>query len=231
MARDTIPVTVWGCLTALVSLMVCGVATGQEPPAAKGNATQPPAVELAEPDFPSTYSPLDAGQDAYRMGEKERREGIARQLDLNHSMTWYSGVPGYRYPPSLESIYAYPNPYAYPLTWRAVRRGAVAAYRTYPYAYRYYPYPHVFEPWPRVPGDIYGYPYVDRVEQPLGHKVIVTGPNSYVYRPVYPWDVKPKQAPRPPSAASPTLPPPPSPNDPAAEPVPAPPAEGGPREF
>jgi hypothetical protein len=203
-------VAVWG-------IVLAGTARGVElPEVAPLPGTPPP--ELGQPDFPRTYGPLDAGRDAYERSERRRREQIDRQLQLQEDLVWWHSWPGsYRYPPSQESIYAYPP--SEPLPPRRVLKEPPRAYRSPTYG----GYSHVFEPWPFVPGDIWGYPWIDRVEQPLGHKIIETGPNSYIYRPVYPSDLKPKE----PAEASPQEP---AVEGPPPEPVP-PPAERGPRVF
>ena len=244
MTTRKLAAVVCGCLCGFLSFVVTGrcLAQGEGRPA-------PVAVEAADgmpadPDFPKTYGPLDASRDAYQRAEKQRRAAIDRQLQSMEDTVWYSGVPGDNgYRPSLESIYAYGG-YVYgpPRVFRRSERGAYRSPYRYPYRYPYYPGPYVFEPWPLVPGDIYGYPYVDRVEQPLGHKVIRTGPNSYIYRPVYASDLKPLESPIPaPPQAQPREPVPdagvPEVRQPALvppavpEPIPAPPPEGGPREF
>ncbi len=42
-----------------------------------------------------------------------------------------------------------------------------------------------FEPWPRVPGDIWGYPQARPIVHPIGHESAQTGPNRWIYRPIY----------------------------------------------
>jgi len=220
------------CRAAAVAVFCCGLiglsisspAPGQEevprPP-----ASGPPLPEARLPQFPSTYSPLDAGWDAYERGEQQRRGAIDRQLQLHADLAWYYSLPGYwPYPPGLETVYSG--------TWGPGLFGPRRAYR---YRYPRYGYP-TFEPWPFVPGDIYGYPYYGQVPQPLGHKVIRTGPNGYIYRPVYESDLQPKEEPASgePLAEGPgpaLSREPPSARERAPEPVPAPPPEDAPREF
>jgi hypothetical protein len=48
----------------------------------------------------------------------------------------------------------------------------------------------VFEPWPYVPGDIWGYPFYDTIESPIGHRITWRGPNAYTYEPVYAGELK-----------------------------------------
>jgi len=65
----------------------------------------------------------------------------------------------------------------------------------------------VFEPWPFIPGDIWGWPYDQRIENPIGHTLEPRGDNGYVYRPLYAGPTAP--------GATPAL------VDPGATPVPA----------
>lgn len=56
----------------------------------------------------------------------------------------------------------------------------------------------LYLPWPRVSNDIYGAAYYGIVRQPIGHVKIWTGPQSYIYKPIYaspPNDVR--RSPRP----------------------------------
>ena len=41
------------------------------------------------------------------------------------------------------------------------------------------------EPWTSVPGDTRGYPRPRPIEQPIGHESAQTGPNRWIYRPLY----------------------------------------------
>ncbi|MHC4401193.1 MAG: hypothetical protein ACYTG0_16080 [Planctomycetota bacterium] len=207
----------FGLLWAVLGIARVEMARGQSEQAPTPQRQSPAQNGLPQPQFPNTYGPLDAARDAHQRGEAQRRDAIDRQLQLIDEMVWYSGAPYFeRYPPSLSAIYAYG--YTGPRAARRAARGAL-----WPYASSLGSRWRVFEPWPLVPGDIYGYPYVYRVEQPLGHKVIWTGPNSRIYRPVYESDLK---QPAPPTPA------PLQQVEPAEpEPVPAPPPESGPREF
>ena len=227
--------------TAVALGLFLGFSLGTVGPAAAADDPAPPqapppqaaAQPQVEPQFPRTYGPLDASREAYERGEARRRGAIQRQIELNDEMVWYSGHPGFeRVPPGLDTIYAYGHTYPGRPGPRATVRLGHFGYYGYP-ATRPYPrcgagwFPPwgVFEPWPLVPGDVWGYPYVDRVEHPLGHKVIRTGPNGYIARPVYASDLEQReeevadagQA----AEAGPVVP----------EPLPPPPAEGRPREF
>jgi tetratricopeptide (TPR) repeat protein len=42
-----------------------------------------------------------------------------------------------------------------------------------------------FEPWVPLPGDIFGFPWRDEIQHPLGHRITFRGPNAYTYEPVY----------------------------------------------
>jgi hypothetical protein len=237
---------------ALVGVLV-SVAIGLTPtvdapaaPPTQNPPRLPPRPEAVPAPAPHGYGPIQAGQEAYQRGEAERREALGEQLETVDRMGWYSGLPSYRYPPSLEGVYAYPNirPYG--------SQGPVSAYRSSPGAYRLY----IFEPWPLLRGDLFGAPRVQRVPQPVGHQIVVTGPGRLLYRPVYPSDVQPPLGPvpygsrdgrRPDGVArSASIPPPPRPAAPgpaipaaAARPIPPPPLPGidrappenGPREF
>jgi hypothetical protein len=66
-------------------------------------------------------------------------------------------------------------------------------------------YPAPFEPWPRVPGDIWGYPQSKPITQPLGHESLQTGPNRWMYRPIYPGP-QPLPAPVKPQVTAPATP-------------------------
>ncbi|NQT17252.1 MAG: hypothetical protein HQ582_31145 [Planctomycetes bacterium] len=226
--------TVFGLLSGLLFSFGHAAAAEDQAPAGPEPPRASAGGPVEEPQFPRTYGPLDASRDAYQRAENERRRAIDRQTELNDEMVWYSGHPGFdRDPPGLDTIYAYGPTHGH----RRVGRGTVRLgvhfghFGGYPHPA---PYPRhrasrvapwgVFEPWPFVAGDIYGYPYLDRVEQPLGHKMIRTGPNGYIARPVYASDLQAKEPP-PPAADQRAVPE-------AAVPMPIPPPpESGPREF
>jgi len=199
-------------ITAVAAIGVASPANGQEAPRAAPEvipapAPSPPAPE-ADPSSarapravrtPETYDSLQAGRDAHAMAERQRREAIDRQLQTIEDVQWYNawyddwydawGRPyARRY--ALPYIYGYAPPFAASRAHRAIEGYAPAP---------------PFTPWPYVPGDIYGYRYAPRVEQPLGHEKVWTGPNSYIYRPRYtepPAEVPPA-APEPPEPAGP----------------------------
>ncbi|MCA9209036.1 MAG: hypothetical protein KDA55_11795 [Planctomycetales bacterium] len=142
------------------------------------------------------YAPETGGNVYYRYHEADRQEAIRRQVDLNDEMKWRAGaVPPaggsfyYRYRPSLEYQYAYPGP------WSPYAGGVYSGglgYGRYGYdAYGGYGAfgsvggLGVFEPWPVVPGDIWGYPYVRTVPQPIGRRQVQTGPDTWESYPIY----------------------------------------------
>lgn len=105
--------------------------------------------------------------DPFAIHESARRRDIQRQLDLISDMKWFAGLPTNRaklvyYAPSLESIYG-----GFPARHR--RHRALT----------------MFEPWPYVPGDIWGYSYVNPVPQPIGQHQVQTGPGRWESYPVY----------------------------------------------
>ncbi|MCR4415067.1 MAG: hypothetical protein NUV77_21825, partial [Thermoguttaceae bacterium] len=155
-------VAVW-----MAVIVAAGAARGSEAPSSP-----------AKTEVPGRYDAIDAGRDAHFRGEQERLDAIGRQIETNDQLAWRAGQPTlYVYPP-LDAVYAYGPRRAY--------RGAGAVPWLMPrYGYPAMPYLGVFEPWPLVPGDVYGYPYVARVPQPVGHQVVVIGPGAYLYRPIY----------------------------------------------
>jgi hypothetical protein len=145
---------------------------------------------------PRPYDGIQAGLDAYRLGEEKRQAGVSQQLLLNDQMRFWGGFPtsrgnslyygygnpglGYGYtspvpPANLESAYAYGGQYP----WGGARGWMP---------------PYVFQPWPYVAGDIYGYPYVYQpARQPVGRVEAQTGPNRWESHPVYDPPLAPAQ--------------------------------------
>ncbi len=161
------------------------------------------------------YSSAQAGWDSYERAETQRRQTFDRQLWSNSLAQWYAGWPSPFFPPGLDAAYAYPAP-----ATRAMRPAPLGAYR---------PYPGVFEPWPVLPGDIYGVPGQNRVEQSAGHEIVPDGNGGYVYRPVYPRELPSPVAETP--AVETIEPNPPAQLPPSPEPIATPLPEIGPREF
>lgn len=170
------------------------------PPSSPAPAPAPSSTPATVPPN-ATYTPLDAGRDAYARGEAERSSALDRQLRVENDVRWFNSWAGpfggttrveVRTPssPWLGSrAYRIPSPYEYP--------SAVLP-------------PPLFTPWPLVSGGIWGYPYYPWASQPIGHERIWTSPNGYIYGPRY----------AEPSPAGPQ----PVPADPSTRP-------GGPREF
>jgi hypothetical protein len=142
------------------------------------------------------YDGIQAGYDAYQLGEEKRQRNVGQQIYLNDRMralTTPLATYGYGYGP-------YPSTY-----------GVMPASRDYAYAYgnspqvyypgyrsTYYGRPlTVFEPWPYVPGDIWGDFYTPPLRQPVAQAQSQTGPNRWESHPIY----------NPPLYAYPVLPP------------------------
>jgi hypothetical protein len=123
------------------------------------------------------YDGTQAGLDAYRLGEEQRRAKVGMQLDVNDQVKAWAGLPTSRG----ETIYY------------GLGGGYAPGYGSGP----------LFGPWPYLPGDIYGYRYFPPTRQPIGQQQIQTGPNRWESRPVYATPITPY---RPlPSVASPLL--------------------------
>lgn len=155
----------WLTATALVAAMLLSrVAFGQQ---------------TARP-----YDGIQAGYDAYQLGEEKRQRNIGQQIYLNDRMrAWTTPLAtyGYGYGPYLSTY------------------GVPPASRDYAYAYGNSPglyYPGygsryaarpltVFEPWPYVPGDIWGDFYTPPLRQPVAQVQSQTGPNRWESHPVY----------------------------------------------
>jgi len=225
----SVPVRVVVGALAVALIVIVGRTTALAEP----EAVAPPAPEaidsLPEPQFPNSYSPLDAGEEARKMAEKQRRAAIDRQLGLEAELRHYATLPRpigtvpyvRPYASGFGAVYAYPEHRSARRAWKYERRyHHLYGYFPHPgYVYRGYGYPNVYAPLPYL----FGYPYVGHVDQPVGHKRIWTSPNGYIYRSVHPSDVKPPEPEK--SAPAASQPPP----EPPAEPIPAPPAEVAPR--
>jgi len=144
-----------------------------------------PAIEYEFPQFGQAApaaepgridSPRDAVDDGYRLSEEQRRWAIDRQLGLLQTLRAMQAsgtVPYFDRPVptvcraaarrALRRRYAPPPPYPLPGYGTTIPSGLwpLAPFGAVPNDYR----------WAR---------------QPTGHEKIWTGPNSYVYRPLYP---------------------------------------------
>lgn len=126
-----------------------------------------------------TLPPLNgftAGAEAAARGEDQRLQATARQLETVDSLSWWAGIPPrpgaplpWSNPPMLDYIYA-------------TNRWTTSNFFGPP---RWAGPPRMFEPWPVVPGDIWGYRYVQLADQPVGFFSGQTGPNRWEYRPIY----------------------------------------------
>lgn len=151
------------------------------------------ADEPAAPARP--YDGIQAGYDAFQLGEERRRANIAHQLYLNDQLKYWSGIPTSRgetiyYGGTAPGFYAagyYGNAvpvvptanldYTYAYGRRGARRRVRQSVWIGPQT--------VFEPWPYVPGDIYGYTYYSPMRQPIGQQQVQTGENRWESHPVY----------------------------------------------
>ena len=165
------------------SVLICSVVTSF---ASAQQATQQQAA-VNRP-----YDGIQAGLDAFRLGEEQRQANVSQQLFLNDQMRFWNG-----YPTSRSTVYyGYLSPaaiqaygYGVPLMTRA----------NLDYVYGYGAGPlwggsrqnwagplAVFEPWPYVPGDIWGYrAYYQPARQSIGQQQTQTGPNRWESHPIY----------------------------------------------
>lgn len=140
--------------------------------------------EAAAQQAPRPYDGIQAGYDAYQLGEEKRQRNFGQQIYLNDRMRALAtplATYGFGYGP-------------YPSTF-----GMMPASRDYAYAYGnspqlYYPGYRstyfgqpltVFEPWAYVPGDIWGDSYAPPLRQPVAQVQSQTGPNRWESHPVY----------------------------------------------
>lgn len=192
------------------------------------------------------YDGIQAGLDAYRLGEEKRQAAVSQQLFLNDQMRFWNGYPttsstvyyGYLSPQAMAAYgySGYGNGIASPLLTRA-NLDYTYAYGSGPLAGGYGPGGYgpggfgpggfgalsVFQPWPYVPANIYGYPaYYQPARQPIGQQQLQTGPNRWESHPVY--DPPLTNYPPPPPVNSPWLDRTPYATPPAApaQPLPAP---------
>ena len=120
------------------------------------------------------YSPLDAGRDAHRWAEQQRRWAVERQRQVQSDV--------------IERNTLARNPFV-DVTAAPGYRGVSRRYlrRMYNYQTRVpvgLPYPVYRDPWTYDPV-LGSFPYYPLMRQPVGHRKVWTGPNSYVYQPIY----------------------------------------------
>jgi hypothetical protein len=163
-----------GCFALALPAVMCAFASAQQP-----SASRP-------------YDGIQAGLDAYRLGEERRRSDFQQQMDVNDDLRAWSGLPGsigqttwYR-PPLRPAVngnldamygYGYGSPYG------------IGRYGGYGYQSAGYGpglgVSTVFEPWPYVPGNIWASKYVTPYRQPVGRWEGQTGENRWESHPVY----------------------------------------------
>jgi hypothetical protein len=162
---------------------------------------------LAQEVRPRPYDGIQAGLDAFQLGEERRQANLQSQIQANDAARAAAGLPTTRG----ETIFYYDRPYASgPVTtgYRGVGVGVVPWDAAYGYGFVGSPYgasPYgasvtygrfgrratafgvgpLFEPWPYVPGDIYGWRTFSTVRQPIGQTQIQTGENRWESHPVY----------------------------------------------
>ncbi|NQT36840.1 MAG: hypothetical protein HQ581_05090 [Planctomycetes bacterium] len=200
----------------LVAFLTCRVAAAQEfhgQGFLSGPAAPPPSWIVEEETRPgATYDAIDASVEAHQRAEARRLGNIDRQLQSLENMRWYAGMPSayaeHRAGPSLDAMHAYGI--------RGDLRRAERHQRRYGRAHL-----PVFEPWPIVGGNIWGYPFFNPIEQPLGHRTTRTGPGTWVTQPLYSQPAPTRAPPREPVESPPPMPPAP----------PAAPGIHGPRAF
>lgn len=148
--------------TLLAVVFTCRLAVSQQPP--------------------RPYDGIQAGFDAYQLGEEKRQADVGQQLylnDLSRARLTPLATYGYGYRPFSSTF------------------GVVPASAEYSYANGNSPLPFgfrgdagsqpltVFEPWPYVPGDIWGDLYLPRLRQPVAQAQTQTGLNRWESHPVY----------------------------------------------
>ena len=80
---DSMRAGVCGLLTGLLGWLICGTALGQDASGRPEVVPAPSPARVTPQDRPQpTYGPLQAGQDAYRMAEEQRRWAVERQAQL-----------------------------------------------------------------------------------------------------------------------------------------------------
>lgn len=140
-------------------------------PSAPGAA---PSQRLQDRGFERAKSRVSSSEYARRRAEPKRQEAIARQLELEAIVQWRSGIVAASSAGPPWSTPGMPSP---PLRYWPGSNDIYSPFWRGP-----------FEPTPFWPGYIYGYPFVDPIEQPIGSKMTAKGGDparGYVYEPVY----------------------------------------------
>jgi hypothetical protein len=157
---------------------------------------------LAQEVRPRPYDGIQAGLDAFQLGEERRQANLQSQIQANDAARAAAGLPTTRG----ETIFYYDRPVT--SGYRGVGVGVVPWDAAYGYGFVGSPYSRfpygasvtygrfgrratvvgvgpLFEPWPYVPGDIYGWRTFSTVRQPIGQTQIQTGENRWESHPVY----------------------------------------------
>jgi hypothetical protein len=144
---------------------------------------QPAVKEIAQTTV-RPYDGIQAGYDAYQLGEEKRQRSAGQQIYLNDRMRALAtplATYGYGYGPYLGTFGAIPASGEYAYAYGNSPQLYYPGYRS-----TYYGRPlTVFEPWPYVPGDIWGDFYTPPLRQPVAQAQTQTGPNRWESHPVY----------------------------------------------
>lgn len=127
------------------------------------------------------YDGIQAGYDAFQLGEEKRQWNAGQQLylnDLSRARLTPLASYGYGYRPFVGTIGAAPASAEYAYGYG----NSPGIYSSRRYAGRPLT---VFEPWPYVPGDIWGDMYIPPLRQPVAQVQSQTGPNRWESHPVY----------------------------------------------
>ncbi len=125
------------------------------------------------------YDGIQAGLDAYRLGEERRRSDFQQQIDVNEGLRAWAGLP------SLSGDVMYYGDALRP--WY----GGFGAGYGYVGPGGYGP---GFGPWPYGPGPLWQSQYTTPVRQPIGRWEGQTGPNRWESHPVYDPPITPYRA-------------------------------------
>jgi len=143
-------------------------------PAQRSAPGTSPSQRLQDRAFERAKNRVSSSEYARRRAEPKRQEAIARQLALEAIVQWRSGIVAASPAGPPWSTPGMPSP---PLRYWPGSNDIYSPFWLGP-----------FEPTPFWPGYIYGYPFLDPIEQPVGSKLTARGGDparGYVYEPVY----------------------------------------------
>jgi hypothetical protein len=131
---------------------------------------------------------MQAGLDGFRLAEERRQGAFAGQIAASDQVRAWAGLPTtggvtLYYGGLSSATFAGTGPLA-DLDYAYAFGGPVVSGYLRERAW-FGPTRTVFEPWPYVPGDIYGYRFVQPVRQPVGQWQGQTGPNRWESHPIY----------------------------------------------